>query len=160
MAGDEGGSRGGAPRRVAYTRPMSKAAKRQPAKSAAASGSGRDHDDDHVVEFTLSKRTAALIDAALKGLTKPQQARVLEAIDRVGEEAGEKVGRWIQRNTVANANELLSLMAPELASRDRWDDLRAILLFLDQFDVPVDRDKLARAIEKQQGAGGNRARGL
>jgi hypothetical protein len=110
----------------------------------AATGEAEGH-----VEFRLSKRTTVVIDAALHGLTKAQQERVLAAIDRVGEEAGIKVGRWVENNVIDNANELLAFLAPGLAGEGRWDDLRAISRFLARLDVPVDHQRLAAALEKE-----------
>jgi hypothetical protein len=126
------------------------APKRATKRATRKSAPKPDHNHEHV-EFRLSKKTASLIDAALKGLTTTQQERVLEAVDRVGEEAGETVGRWVEQNVVANANELLALMAPDLAGRGRWDDLRAIYTFLDHLDVTVDQGRLQKEVQKAKG---------
>jgi hypothetical protein len=117
-----------------------------------AHGHEHGHDDHEHVEFRLSKKTASLIDAALEGLTSAQQERVLAAVDRVGEEAGETVGRWVEENVVANVNELLAVVVPDLAANDRWDDIRAILRFLEPLDVPVDQTRLQKEVQKAQGA--------
>jgi hypothetical protein len=95
---------------VKRTRPPA-AARTRPRAGSTGSEPRRRHDhsdEDHAVEFRLSKRTAGAIDAALKGLTRAQQERVRGAIERVGEEAGAKVGRWVEQNVVGNANELLA----------------------------------------------------
>lgn len=105
----------------------------------------RDHD------FRVSKRTAAAIDAALHGLTKAQQQRVLAAIDQVGQEASERAGRWVERNVIGNANQLLAFVTPRLARENRWADLRAIWFFLMRFDVPVDHRRVAATLEKEGG---------
>ncbi len=122
------------------------------APSASAHGDDHGHEEHEHVEFRLSKKTASVIDAALKGLTSAQQQRVLAAVDRVGEEAGETVGRWVEQNVVANVNELLSIVVPELAGRGRWDDIRAIVNFLHPLDVPVDHGRLQKEVQKTLGA--------
>ncbi|MGE5361873.1 MAG: hypothetical protein ACM3NQ_22885 [Bacteroidales bacterium] len=141
--------------------PAKKSGSRTPAatravkKGAPSSGRRRPHDhahEDHPVEFQLSKKTASLIDAALEGLTAAQQKRVLAAVDRLGEEAGETVGRFVEENVVANVNELLGLVVPDLAGRGRWDEIGAVLDFLDPLDVPVDHARLQKEVQKAKGA--------
>ena len=87
----------------------------------------------------------------MKGLTRAQQERVRAAIERVSEESGAKVGRWVEQNVIGNANELLAFMAPGLAHDGRWTDLRAIWTFLARLDVPIDHERTARAIEQEHG---------
>jgi hypothetical protein len=126
-----------------------KATSRKPAPSPARS---RKEDDEDTVTFNLSPSTARTINAALKGLTKKQQDRVLEAIDVVGDEIGTKVGRWIESNFVRNSNELLTALTPILVKDGLWSELRGIWVFLDDLSIKVDHKRIGKAVEKELGA--------
>ena len=131
---------------------MARTPKRPAKKTRPRAAHDHGHAEHEHIEFRYSTKTASVIDAALEGLTPGQQARVLAAVDRAGEEAGETVGRWVEENVVANVNELLAIIVPDLAGRGRWDDIRAVLRFLKPLDVPVDRARLQKEVQKARGA--------
>jgi hypothetical protein len=122
-------------------------------KAVRGTDAGGKHDarDHGHVEIRLSKATSGAVDAALRGLTKAQREKVRDAIARVGAEAGDKGARFVEKNVIANASELLAFMTPALAAARRWSELRAIWTFLAYLDVPIDHEKLARRLEKDHG---------
>jgi hypothetical protein len=121
-------------------------------KPAPAKTRRQREDDDDVVAFNLSKPTSKAIDAAVKGLNKKQQDRVMEAIDAVGDEIGAKVGRWVENSFARNSNDLLQILSPILAKDGLWSELRAIWTFLEELGVKVDQKRMAKAVEKDLGA--------
>ncbi len=131
-----------------------KKTRRRPSRTGAPGR--RRTTDDHVghghAHFRLSPGTCRAIDAALKGLNSAQRERVQQAVDRAAEDAAAKVYRWLEKNVIGNANELLAAVASALVNDDRWDELDAIRRFLRHLDVPVDDDRVATAIAKEHGA--------
>lgn len=127
-------------------------AAKRPGKTSTKTAKAPAEDREHVMEFTFSPAAQKAIAAALKGMTSRQQERVLDAIDVVSGDVADKVAKAVERNVVANANELLGLLAPAFGRDGRWPELRAILLFLDHLDVPVHQGRLAKTIEKAGGA--------
>jgi len=124
------------------------------ARTAKTGTSGSPQDEhEHVMQFSFSSAAQDAIASALKGLNIAQQDRVLAAVDVVCGDVGDKVARVIERNVIANANQLLAVLAPPWACDGRWEELKAILLFLEHLDVPVQANRLAKAIEKAGGAG-------
>jgi hypothetical protein len=124
----------------------------KPARTAKKAGKAPAEDREHMMEFTFSAAAQKAIAAALKGLTTRQQERVLDAVDVVSSDVAAKVAKAIEKNVVANANELLGLLAPAFGKEGRWQDLRAILLFLEHLDVPVQQKRIAKAVERVGGA--------
>ncbi len=123
---------------------------RRPRRSAP----GHDHDHGHdkeVVTFNLSPSTARAIDAALKGLNAKQKERVMEAVDAVGNDVGVKVGRWVEKNFVGNANELLLVLSPILVKGGLWGELRGIWAFLEELGVRIDHKRIVKAVSKELG---------
>jgi hypothetical protein len=120
-------------------------------RTAKAAGQTRSEHREHDMEFTFAPVAQRAIVAALKGLDGRQRERVLDAVDEVSGDVARKIAKAIERNVIANANELLAVLAPAWAKEARWPELRAILLFLERLDVPVHHGRLAKAVEKAGG---------
>jgi hypothetical protein len=122
------------------------AGRRRPRRPAPA----HDHDKD-LVTFNLSRSTANAIDAALKGLKARQKDRVMEAVDAVGNDVGVKVGRWVEKRFVGNANALLLVLSPILVKGGLWGELRGIWAFLEELGVRIDHKRIVKAVSKELG---------
>ncbi len=119
-------------------------------KRAAEAGKTGNHRHQHV-EFRVSKRCEVVLTAALRGLNAAQQARVVDAFRTIARDAREQGERFVEKNVVGNANELLAAMTHRYAAENRWPELRALWTFLAHLDVPVNHERIARQLEKALG---------
>lgn len=137
-------------------RPATTSSSRPPRTPSQAGPPARrpraDTSDDAKITFRLSKATARAIDAALRGLSKPQQDRVLHAVDQVGQEMGAKVSRHLEKELSTGAGEFLAAFGPWMTRDEMWRELQAIWFFLHELGIEVDHDRVAAAVGQSEGA--------